>query len=72
MLNLHRILLCTGIDLVDIMQIDCLAYKHFVSIAFHWLVTTLVLCSACIEVHPPPNQPNLHLSEIRISKIDNY
>ena len=25
MLNIHRVLLCTGIDLDDIMQIDCLA-----------------------------------------------
>ena len=25
MLNLHRVLFCTGIDLEDIMQIDCLA-----------------------------------------------
>ena len=30
MLNLHRVLICTGIDLDDIMQIDCLAYKYFV------------------------------------------
>ena len=40
MLNLHRVLFCTGIDLDDIMQIDCLAYKYFVSNAFQWLVTT--------------------------------
>ena len=40
MLNLHRVMFCTGIDLDDIMHIDCLAYKYFVSIAFHWLVTT--------------------------------
>ena len=40
MLNLHRVMFCTGIDLDDIMQIDCLAYKYFVSIAFHRLVTT--------------------------------
>ena len=30
MLNLHRVLLCTGIDLDDIMQIDYLADKYFV------------------------------------------
>ena len=40
MLNLHRAIFCTGIDLDDIMQIDCLAYKYWFSIAFHWLVTT--------------------------------
>ena len=39
MLNLHRVLFCTSIDL-DIMQIDCLAYKYFVFIAFYWLITT--------------------------------
>ena len=30
MLNLHRVLFCTCIDLDDIMQIDYLAYKYFV------------------------------------------
>ena len=31
MLNLHRVLFCTGIYLDNIMQIDCLAYtvSHF-------------------------------------------
>ena len=41
MLNLHRVLFCTGIDLDDIMQIDCSAYSNSFSIAFHWLVTTV-------------------------------
>ena len=41
MLNLHRVLFCTGIYLDDIMQIDCLAYKYFVfNRFFDWLVTT--------------------------------
>ena len=40
MLNLHRVLLCTGIDIDDIMQIDCLAYSILFSIVFDWLVTT--------------------------------
>ena len=46
MLNLHRALFCTGIDLDDIMQIDCLAYKYFVflSLFIGWL-QHLVLCS---------------------------
>ena len=30
MLNLHRVLFCTGIYLNDIMQIDCLAFKYIV------------------------------------------
>ena len=34
MLNLHRVLFCTGIDLDDIMQIDCFAYKYFVFYRF--------------------------------------
>ena len=34
MLNLHRVLFCTGIDLGDIMQIDCLACKYFVFYRF--------------------------------------
>ena len=40
MLNLHRVLFWTGIDLDDIMQIDCLLTSNLFSIAFHWLVTT--------------------------------
>ena len=40
MLNLHRILFCTGIDLDDIMQMECLAMNILFSMAFHWLVTT--------------------------------
>ena len=41
MLNLQRVLFCTGIDIDDIMQIVYLAYKYLFSIAFHWLVTTI-------------------------------
>ena len=41
-LILHIVLFVTGIDLDDIMQIDCLAaYKFFLfSIVFQWLITT--------------------------------
>ena len=38
MLNLHRVLFCTGIDLHDIMQIDCLAYKYFVFFIWYCVV----------------------------------
>ena len=41
MLNLHIVLFSTGIDLDDIMQIDCLAYKYFV----FYLLQHLVLFS---------------------------
>ena len=34
MLNLHRVLFCTGINLGEIMQIDCLANKYFVFYRF--------------------------------------
>ena len=40
MVNLHRTLLCTGIYLDNIMQIDCLALSILFLIAFYWLVTT--------------------------------
>ena len=75
MLNLHRFLFCTGIDLDDIMQIDCLAYKYFVYYFFSLAGYDIWYCVVCDyrgSPPPPPNQPNLHLSEIRISKIDNY
>ena len=72
MLNLHRVLFCTGIDLDDIMQIDYLAYNYFVFIAFYWLITTFWYCVVCDYRGTPPKQHNLHLSENRISKIDNY
>ena len=73
MLNLHRVLFCTGIDLDDIMQIDCLAYKYFVFYRFLLVGYNIWYCVVCnYKNTPPPNQPNLHLSEIRISKIDNF
>ena len=54
MLNLHIVLFCTGKDLDDIMQIDCLAYTNLFSIAFHRLVTTFgIVKYVIIGVHPP-------------------
>ena len=80
MLNLHRVLFCTGIDLDDIMQIDCLAYTYYVFYRFSLVDYNIWYCLVCdyrgTPPPPPPqkkkNQPNLHLSEIRISKINNY
>ena len=71
MLNLHRVLFCTGIDLDDIMQIDCLAFKYFVFYCFSLVGYNIWYCLVC-DYRGTPHQPNLHLSEIRISKIDNY
>ena len=77
MLNLHRVLFCTGIDLDDIMQIDRLAYKYFVLNCFSLVgynIWYFVVCDyrGTPPTPPPPNQPNLHLSEIRMSINDNY
>ena len=72
MLNLHRILFCTGIDLDDIMQIDCLVYKYFVFKRFSLVGYNMWYCVACDYRGTPPNQPDLHLSEIRMSINDSY
>ena len=55
----------------DILQIDCLAYKYFVFNHFSLVRNNIWYCVVCDYRGTPPNQPNLHLSEIRISKIDN-
>ena len=79
-LNLHRVLFCTDIDLGDIMQIDCLAYKYFFN-RFSLVGYNIWYCVVCDyrvtplpppPPPPPPNQPNLHLSENKMSINDNY
>ena len=47
MLNLHRVLFCTGLDLDDIMQIDCLAYKYFVFYRFSLVGYNIWYCVVC-------------------------
>ena len=47
MLNLHRVLFCTGIDLDDIMKIDCLAYKYFVFNRFSLVGYNSWYCVVC-------------------------
>ena len=47
MLNLHRALFCTGIDLDDIMQNDCLAYKYFVFNRFSLVGYNIWYCVVC-------------------------
>ena len=61
MLNLHRVLFCTGIDLDDIMQIDRLAYKYFVLNRFSLVGYNILYFVVCDYrgTPPPPNQPNL-------------
>ena len=80
MLNLHGVLFYAGKDLDDIMQIDCLAYKYFVFNRFSLVGYNVWYCVVCdYRGTPPPqkkkkkkNQPNLHLSEIRMSINDIY
>ena len=47
MFNLHRVLFCTGIDLDDIMHIDCLAYKYFVFNRFSLVGYNIWYCVVC-------------------------
>ena len=47
MFILHRVLFCTGIDIDDIMQIDCLAYKYFVLNRFSLVVYNIWYCVVC-------------------------
>ena len=47
MLNLHRVLFYTGIDLHDIMQTDCLAYKYFVFYRFLLVDYNIWYCEVC-------------------------
>ena len=47
MRNLHRVLFCTGIDLDDIMHIDCLAYKYFVFYHFSLVACNICYCVVC-------------------------
>ena len=55
MLNLHRVLFCTGIDLHDIMQIDCLAYKYFVFYRFLLVDYKIWYCVVCDYRGIPPS-----------------
>ena len=72
MLNLHKVLFCTGIDLDDVMQIDCLAYRYFVFNCFILVCYNIWYCVVCDYRGTPQISPNLHLSEIRMSINDNY
>ena len=47
MLNLLRVLFCTGIDLDDIMQIDCLAHNYFVLYPFSLVGYNIWYCVVC-------------------------
>ena len=54
MLYLHRVLFCTGIDLDDIMQIDCLGYKDFVFYRFSLVGYNIWYCVLCVYRGLPP------------------
>ena len=47
MLNLHRVLFCTGIDSDDIMQIDCLTFKYFVLYGFPLVGSNILYYLVC-------------------------
>ena len=55
MLNLHRVLFCTGIDLDDIMQIDCLAYKYFGFFNRFLLVDYNIWCCVVCDYRGTPH-----------------
>ena len=57
MLNLHRVLFCTGIEIDDIMQIDCLAYKNFVFNRFSLVGHNIWYCVVCDYRGTPPPPP---------------
>ena len=44
---LHIVLFVTGIDLDDIMQIDCLVYKFFVFYRFSMVDNNIWYCVVC-------------------------
>ena len=54
MLNLHRVLLGTGKDFDDIMQIDCLAYTYFVFNRFLLVDYNIWYCVVCDYRGTPP------------------
>ena len=45
--SIYIVLFCTGIDLDDIMQIDCLAYKYFVLYRFSLVGYIIWYCVVC-------------------------
>ena len=65
MLNLHRILFCTGIDLDDVMQIDCLDYKYFVFYRFLLAGYKIWYCVVCDYSGTPPPPKSTKLTSIR-------
>ena len=53
-------------------KFECLAYKYFAFYRFLLVDYNIWYCVVYDFRGTPPKQHNLHLSEIRISKIDNY
>ena len=51
---LHRVLFVTDIDLDDIMQIDCVAYKLFVFYRFSMVDYNIWYCVVCAYRGTPP------------------
>ena len=57
MLNLHRVLFCTGINLDDIMQIDSLANKYFVFYRFSLVDNNIWYFVVCDYRGTPQSRP---------------
>ena len=57
MLNLYRVLFCTGIDLDDIMHIDCLTYTYFVFYRFSLVGYNIWYYVVCDYSGSPPISP---------------
>ena len=74
MLNLHRVLFCTGIEHNHIMQIDCLSYKYFVFNRFSLVGYNIWFCVVYdYRGTPPPPKPAQFASiGIIMSINDNY
>ena len=69
---LHRVLFFTGIDLDDIMQIDCLAYKYFIFNRFSLVGYNIWHCVVCdYRGTPPPQKKKKKKKSAQFASIRN-
>ena len=69
MRNSHRVLFSTGMHFDDIMNVDHLSYKYFVSIVHFSLVGNSIGIAYNVIKGVPPDHSNLHLSGIQIYEM---